>query len=179
MGSVGIGESDMELMTAQPKGNVEEVQGNMKVNGALSAASLNVAGTIKANAISSSAFTQDAAGGAQEVYMLSALYCFWNGERFTRCPNERTSWGGVANFAVNDAANSGDNGLTLRIPFSNAYTRRPVCSVSFRDVAALVKTKATGRYLEIAVSAEGGCPQPWAKVETWLTIVCHGTRELI
>lgn len=170
----------------------------MNVKGELSVGSLTVRKQLQAGGISAATMTRGAAqstplsqtislelrhyaltfcvAAANQTYVFSGLHCFWNGETFTGCPSKKVSWGGMANFNPNKAAPVATEPKSLRVPFSESYSGRPLCTVSFQDMAVLARAKSTDGHVDLSVFTEGGCDRKWSDIQSWITVLCHGTR---
>jgi len=84
----------------------------------------------------------------------------------------------AANFNPPQAAPLATDPKSLRVPFKEPYSGRPLCSVSFQDMAVLVRAKPSDTHVDVSVFSDGGCDRKWGEVQSWVTVICHGTRKV-
>jgi hypothetical protein len=113
---------------------------------------------------------KNATADADRSYMLSGIYCYWNGSSFSQCSTAH-SWDGNLNFNLSITKTSG---IKMTAYFQDAYYGQPLCNVTFEGIVAHTKVDTVNNGLNIYLYSADGNNLNWSSVKTWMYIVCHG-----
>ena len=121
--------------------------------------------------LTSSSVVANPLADADRPYRLSLLYCHWSSTRFSSCSSLDHSYGGNANFRISSTVVSG---RLLTIPFQSPYSKEPICSVTFENVAVFALLDTQRPSIVISLRDSGGGFKDWSTVSSWIYVICHG-----